>query len=76
MTVSHDNLNEDDDDEDDDDDDDDDHKLWVKYSAESEPAWTKSTHSYFPVIPAHNVYHQDQGDVNLVMMMLMMLVLM
>ena len=43
----------------------------MKYSAESEPAWTKSTHSYFPVIPAHNIYHQDHADGNVVMMMVM-----
>ena len=35
---------------------------YVKYSAESKPARTKKTHSYFPVIPAHNIHHQGHED--------------
>ena len=45
----------------------------MKYSLESEPAWTKSTHSYFPVIPPHNIYHQDHADGNVVMMMMLVM---
>ena len=35
---------------------------YVKYSAESKPARTKKTHSYFPVIPADNIHHQGHDD--------------
>ena len=46
---------------------------YVKYSAESKPARTKKTHSYFPVIPAHNIHHHIKAMRTMMMRMIYIL---